>query len=189
MSTLLVVGIIIGLLVILGLGWASIYNQLIKLRTWAQESFSQIDVQLQRRNDLIPNLVETVKGYATHEKGTLEEVTKARQQLVNLPSDATPEQINQLSNQLTGALSRLLAVAESYPELKANTNFVELQRELSDTENRIAKARQLYNSSIGQYNTKVQTFPVNIVANVHHFDVKPFLETPVEDRQVPQVSF
>ncbi|MGX7349395.1 LemA family protein [Dolosicoccus paucivorans] len=181
--------IIIGILLVIGLGWASIYNSLIKLRTWAEESFSQIDVQLQRRNDLIPNLVETVKGYTNHERETLEAVTKARQQLIQLSPDATPEQINQVSNQLTSALSRLLAVAESYPELKANANFMELQRELSETENRIAKARQLYNSSIGQYNTRVQTFPVNIVANVHHFDVKPFLETPAEDRQVPQVSF
>lgn len=181
--------IIIGILLVIGLGWANIYNSLIKLRTWAEESFSQIDVQLQRRNDLIPNLVETVKGYTNHERETLEAVTKARQQLIQLSPDATPEQINHVSNQLTSALSRLLAVAESYPELKANANFMELQRELSETENRIAKARQLYNSSIGQYNTRVQTFPVNIVANVHHFDVKPFLETPAEDRQVPKVSF
>lgn len=181
--------IIIGILLVIGLGWANIYNSLIKLRTWAEESFSQIDVQLQRRNDLIPNLVETVKGYTNHERETLEAVTKARQQLIQLSPDATPEQINNVSNQLTSALSRLLAVAESYPELKANANFMELQRELSETENRIAKARQLYNSSIGQYNIRVQTFPVNIVANVHHFDVKPFLETPAEDRQVPQVSF
>lgn len=186
MSAALIIGII---LVILLVAWFGIYNSLIKLRTWAEQSFSQVDVQLQRRNDLIPNLVETVKGYAKHESETLEKVIQARQQMVNLPADATPEQKNMLSNELSSALSRLIAVAESYPELKANTNFLELQHSLSDTEDKIAKARQLYNSSIGQYNTKVQTVPNNIVAGVHGFQVKPYLETPEVARQAPQVSF
>lgn len=178
------------LLVVLLVGWYfSAYNGLIKLRNWTDESFSQIDVQLQRRNDLIPNLVNTVKGYAQHEKQTLEAVVQARQQLVNLPADATPEQINQLSNELSGTLSRLLAVSEAYPDLKANTNFVKLQEELVSTENKIAYARQLYNSTITKYNIKVQTVPTNIVANIGGFTVKQLLETPQEDRAVPTVEF
>lgn len=181
--------IVIGVCALIGVAWASMYNSLIQLRTWAEQSFSQVDVQLQRRNDLIPNLVETVKGYAKHESTTLEEVTKARQQLLNLPADATPEQINQMSNLLSSALSRLLAVAESYPDLKANQNFLELQGNLTETEDKIATARQLYNSSIGQYNTQVQVFPKNIVAGVHGFTVKPYLEAPAEAREVPKVSF
>lgn len=181
--------IIAGIVFVLGVSWVLIYNKLVKVRIWAEESFSQVDVQLQRRNDLIPNLVETVKGYANHESSTLEAVTKARQQLMSLPVDATPEQINQASNLLSSSLSRLLAVAESYPDLKANTNFLDLQNNLKDTEDKIAKARQIYNSSIGQYNTNVQTFPNNIVAGVHGFVVKPYLETPSEAREVPKVSF
>lgn len=181
--------IIAGIVFVLGSSWVLIYNKLVKVRIWAEESFSQVDVQLQRRNDLIPNLVETVKGYANHESSTLEAVTKARQQLMSLPADATPEQINQASNLLSSSLSRLLAVAESYPDLKANTNFLDLQNNLKDTEDKIAKARQIYNSSIGQYNTNVQTFPNNIVAGVHGFVIKPYLETPSEAREVPKVSF
>lgn len=186
---MLIIGIVILVIILLAVVWFSIYNSLIKLRTWAEGSFSQIDVQLQRRNDLIPNLVETVKGYASHEKGTLEAVTQARQQLINLPENATPEMKNAMSNELSGALSRLLVVAEQYPDLKANSNFQELQRTLEDTENKIATSRQLYNSAIQQYNEKVQTVPNNIVAGVHSFPVKPYLETPDAARQVPTVSF
>ncbi|MFK8243434.1 MULTISPECIES: LemA family protein [unclassified Facklamia] len=184
MTLLIIVAIIaVGLLV-----WFGIYNGLVKTRNWAQESFSQIDVQLQRRNDLIPNLVETVKGYAAHEKETLDAVIKARQQLIDI-ANASPEQINAASNALSGTLSRLLAVAEAYPDLKANTNFTELQRSLTDTEDKIAKARMLYNSSINQYNTKIQVVPNNIVAGVHGFFPMAYLETPEEARQVPQVKF
>ncbi|MBS4462347.1 LemA family protein [Aerococcaceae bacterium zg-B36] len=184
MTLLIIVAIIaVGLL-----AWFGIYNGLVKTRNWAQESFSQIDVQLQRRNDLIPNLVETVKGYAAHEKETLDAVIKARQQLLDI-ANASPEQINAASNALSGTLSRLLAVAEAYPDLKANTNFTELQRSLTDTEDKIAKARMLYNSSINQYNTKIQVVPNNIVAGVHGFFPMAYLETPEEARQVPQVKF
>ncbi|MBK0347082.1 LemA family protein [Aerococcaceae bacterium zg-ZJ1578] len=184
MTLLIIVAIIaVGLL-----AWFGIYNGLVKTRNWAQESFSQIDVQLQRRNDLIPNLVETVKGYAAHEKETLDAVIKARQQLIDI-ANASPEQINAASNALSGTLSRLLAVAEAYPDLKANTNFTELQRSLTDTEDKIAKARMLYNSSINQYNTKIQVVPNNIVAGVHGFFPMAYLETPEEARQVPQVKF
>ncbi|UUX33221.1 LemA family protein [Fundicoccus culcitae] len=183
---------LIGILVIvaiLGVAWISIYNRLIKQRNWADESFSQIDVQLKRRNDLIPNLVETVKGYASHERETLDQVTNARQQMIALPKDASPEQINAMSNQLSSALSRLLAVAESYPDLKANSNFNQLQQSLTDTEDKIAKARMLYNSSIQQYNTTVESVPNNIVAGAHGFTTRAYLETPEEDRKVPEVSF
>ena len=188
-ENMLIIGIVILVIILLAVVWFSIYNSLVKLRTWAEGSFSQIDVQLQRRNDLIPNLVETVKGYASHEKGTLEAVTQARQQLINLPENATPEMKNAMSNKLSGALSRLLVVAEQYPDLKANSNFQELQRTLEDTENKIATSRQLYNSAIQQYNEKVQTVPNNIVAGVHIFPVNPYLETPDAARQVPTVSF
>ncbi|MBD3949555.1 LemA family protein [Tuanshanicoccus lijuaniae] len=183
--TLLIVGAIIAVIL---LAWFGIYNGLVKTRNWAKESFSQIDVQLQRRNDLIPNLVETVKGYAAHEKETLDAVIKARQQLIDV-ANASPEQINAASNALSSTLSRLLAVAEAYPDLKANTNFTELQRSLTDTEDKIAKARMLYNSSINQYNTKIQVVPNNIVAGVHGFQPMAYLETPQEARQVPQVKF
>ena len=181
-----IVAVVIGGIFLLGV---SIYNRLVKLRNWTEESFSQVDVQLQRRNDLIPNLVETVKGYSAHEKETLQAVVSARQQMVALPSDATPEQINAMSNQLTGALSRLLAVAESYPDLKANTNFIELQRSLEETEDNIAKARQIYNSSIGQYNTTIQMFPNSLVAGFGGFTTKAYLQAPAEAREVPKVSF
>lgn len=181
--------IVLAIVVVLAIGWFGIYNRLIRLRNWVEEAFSQIDVQLQRRNDLIPNLVNTVKGYATHERGTLEAVTEARQQLINLPPDADPEVVNNLSNQLTGALSRLLAVSESYPELKANTNFLQLQSTLEETEKQIATARQLYNSSVTQYNNAVETIPNSIIAGVHGFMRKAVLETPAEARQVPEVNF
>ena len=183
MSTLwTVLGIVAGIVVLLVVFWASVYNRLVRLRNWSEESFSQVDVQLQRRNDLIPNLVETVKGYSKHESETLDAVVKARQQIVNLPMDATPEQ-------KTGALSRLLAVAEAYPELKANQNYLDLQRSLEETEDLIAKARQIYNSSIGQYNTGIQTFPNSLVAGLSGFAPKAYLQAPAEAKEAPKVSF
>lgn len=186
----MIVGIVIlAVVALVGVIWVSIYNSLVKARNWVEGSFSQIDVQLQRRNDLIPNIVETVKGYVSHERETLQAVTQARQQLINLPANATPEQINTSSNELTSALTRLLAVAEQYPDLKANTNFIQLQNTLEDTENKIATARQLYNSSVQQYNERIQMFPNSIVAGVHNFDSKHYLETPAEAQQVPQVQF
>lgn len=172
MNGLIIVVIIIAVLLLIALAWAGIYNRLVKLRNWVEEAFAQIDVQLQKRNDLIPNLVNTVKGYAKHESETLEAVVKARQQLVNLPSDASAAEINAHSNELSGALSRLLVVAEQYPDLKANTNFTQLQASLEEIEKQIAVARQLFNSSVAQYNTTIQSVPNNIVAGVHHFTKK-----------------
>lgn len=186
----MIIGITIAAVIVLvAVVWIGIYNSLVKARNWVEGSFSQIDVQLQRRNDLIPNIVETVKGYMTHERQTLESVTQARQQLVNLPANAGPEEVNARSNELTNALTRLLAVAEQYPDLKANTNFIQLQNTLEDTENKIATARQLYNSSVQQFNQKVETFPNNLVAGFHNFNIKPYLEAPAEAKEVPQVQF
>lgn len=181
--------IILGLVVLIALFWMGVYNNLIRKRNWVKEAFGQVDVQLQKRNDLIPNLVNTVKGYASHESETLEAVVKARQQLINLPSDADPAQINAQSNHLSSALSRLLVVAEQYPDLKANTNFLQLQTSLETIEKEIAIARQLYNSSVTEYNNMVEVFPNNFVAGVHGFQTQKVLETPAEDRQVPQVEF
>lgn len=181
--------IIIGIVALIAVFWIGIYNNLIKKRNWVKEAFGQVDVQLQKRNDLIPNLVNTVKGYAQHESSTLEAVVKARQQLINLPSDADPAEINAKSNALTGALSRLLVVAEQYPELKANTNFLQLQNSLETIEKEIAIARQLYNSSVTEYNNMVETVPNNFVAGVHGFQTQKVLETPAEDRAVPEVQF
>lgn len=186
----MIIGITIAAVIVLvTVVWIGIYNSLVKARNWVEGSFSQIDVQLQRRNDLIPNIVETVKGYMTHERQTLESVTQARQQLVNLPANAGPEEVNARSNELTNALTRLLAVAEQYPDLKANTNFIQLQNTLEDTENKIATARQLYNSSVQQFNQRVETFPNNLVAGFHNFNIKPYLEAPAEAKEVPQVQF
>ena len=188
-SELGILAVLVGVLVI-GVAWYfATYNSLVKSSTYVDEGFSQIDVQLQRRNDLIPNLVSTVKGYASHESGTLEAVVAARQQLINLPKDATPEQVNALSNELSGSLSRLLAVSEAYPDLKANTNFLQLQEELTTTENKISAARSYYNKLVASYNNKVKMVPSNIVANMAGYTVKEFLETPAEERKVPTVSF
>ena len=185
----MIFGILLIVVVLIAIFWVVIYNNLVKRRNWVDESFSQIDVQLQRRNDLIPNLVNTVKGYASHESGTFEAVTKARQQLINLPADTDPAVVNAMSNELSGALSRLLVVAEQYPDLKANTNFLQLQGTLEKTEQQIATSRQLYNSTVTQYNTTVETIPTNIVAGVHGFSRRSLLETPEEARQVPEVQF
>ena len=163
-----------------------IYNDLVKLKNRVKNSFAQIDVQLKRRNDLIPNLVETVKGYASHEKGVFEEVTKARSNVINASG---VKETSQADNQLTSALKSLFAVAENYPELKANTNFQELQKQLDETENKIAYARQFYNDVVMMYNNKRETFPSNLIANLFNFEEADFFETDVESREVPKVEF
>ncbi len=151
-----------------------------------QESWSQIDVQLKRRNDLIPNLVETVKGYAKHESETLTKVTQLRQ---DVAAATTPADKMAASNQLSGVLSGFFARAEAYPDLKANTNFKKLQEELTNTENKIAYSRQLFNATTANYNTKLQSFPTNIVAGVHHFQPSEFLQVPEAEKEVPTVKF
>ena len=179
--------IVLGAVVLIGLLVGATYNSLISKRVRCREAWSQIDVQLKRRYDLIPNLVETVKGYAAHEKETLERVIQARQSAVQ--AQGVQEQA-QAENFLTGALRQLFALSESYPDLKANENFGKLQEELSHTENNIAFARQHYNDSSAVYNTARQKFPSNIVANMFGFQPQDYfeLEAPAE-REAPQVKF
>ena len=165
-----------------------IYNGLQKSRVFVDESWSQIDVQLKRRNDLIPNLVETTKGYAKHEKSTLEDVVKLRDQLVNVPQ-GDHEEAMKLSNQITDSLKSIFALAEAYPDLKANQNFLKLQEELTNTENKIAYSRQLYNSSVASYDQKLLTFPSNLIAKIHGFTKIDYLKTPTEEKAVPKVKF
>jgi LemA protein len=179
--------IILGIIVLLVLAVIGTYNSLVQKRIRCQEAWSQIDVQLKRRYDLIPNLVETVKGYAAHEKTTLEQVIQARQQAI--AAQGVREQA-QAENMLTGALRQLFALSEAYPNLKANENFLALQEELSSTENRISFARQHYNDSAAVYNTAMQTFPNNVLAGMFHFARQDYFE--LEDaamRQAPKVSF
>ena len=177
--------IIVILIIIIGT-LIHMYNNLVKLRNLVKNSFSQIDVQLKRRNDLIPNLVETVKGYAAHEKGVLEEVTKARTGVMNA---STIEETSAADNQLTGALKTLFAVAESYPDLKANSNFQQLQSDLTDTEDKISYARQFYNDAVLKYNNACQQFPSNIMARLFGFKEETFFEAPESEREVPKVEF
>lgn len=162
------------------------YNKLISLRNRKDDQWAQIEVQLKRRADLIPNLVETVKGYAKHEQGTLESVIKARNTYVTA---STPEEEMKASGELTQALNKLLALTESYPELKANTNFMSLQADLSDTENKIMTAREFYNDTVLTYNNAVEMFPSNIIANIFKFTKAIFFEADEQDRKAPEVKF
>ncbi|MBA1435205.1 LemA family protein [Bombilactobacillus bombi] len=183
MSTTLIV--ILVLVVIVAL-YAMLYNGLVRARNQAQEFHSQIDVQLKRRTDLIPNLVETVKGYAAHEKTTLEEVVRLRNSVVS--ADSLQDKVT-ADTQLTGALRQVFALAESYPDLKANQEFGKLMEELTNTENKVAYARQAYNSAVQYYNTATQTFPRNLIASIHGFKPLAFLSIPEEEKKVPQVKF
>jgi LemA protein len=163
-----------------------IYNGLIRSRVRTREAWSGIDVQLKRRADLVPNLVETVKGYASHERETFENVTRARSMLQQAGG---PAQAAQADNQLTQALRSLFAVAENYPQLRANENFIALQRELSDIEEKIAYARQFYNRNVTDFNTKVQVFPNVMIAGMFNFERFEFFEAEEGAREAPQVSF
>lgn len=183
MSMPLIIGIIVAVLVLYVI---FTYNGLVVLRARIQEAFSGIDVQLKRRADLIPNLVETVKGYAKHEKEVFENVTAARSALMTAQ---TPGQKAAADNMLTGALKSLFAVAEAYPDLKANTNFSDLQRQLEDTEDKVAYSRQFYNSNVLAYNAKVQMFPSNLIANMFGFTPYEFFEAAESDRQNVKVQF
>lgn len=180
MDTLTIVLLVVAGAVVL---WAILaYNRFVSLVQRTNEAWADIDVQLKRRYDLIPNLVETVKGYAAHERGTLDEVTEARAKATQVhvdPSNITPEQIQAMAaaeGALTGALGKLLAVAESYPDLKASTNFVELQRELTDTENKIQAARRFYNGNVRDLAIALQSFPSNIIGNIFNFKEREFFE-------------
>jgi LemA protein len=176
---LIVVLVIIGVIVLLGLVLVGMYNGLVRSRLQVREAWSSIDIQLKRRSSLIPNLIETVRGYAAHEREVLENVTRARSQLDNA---ANAQQAAQANNMLTQALRSLFAVAEAYPDLKANENFMELQRELTDTEDKIAYARQFYNRNVLSYNTKTATVPTVFIAGMFGFTPEQFFE--VEDEAI-----
>ena len=178
--------IIIAIVVVLVIAIIAMYNNFVKLRNMVDNAWAQIDVQLQRRCDLIPNLVETVKGYAKHESGTLDAVTQARASVANA---GTPEEKMQADNMLTGTLKSLFAVAENYPDLKANTNFLDLQKQLSDTEDKISYMRQSFNDVTMKYNTAIQTFPRNIFAGMFGFKERPLFDAAEGANVVPSVSF
>ena len=186
---LIVLLIVIGVLVVLAIFLFTIYNSLVKLRNQTKNAWAQIDVQLKRRHDLIPNLVETVKGYAAHERQTLEEVIQARNTAVSAVGKGIGEQAR-AEGGLSGALSKLFAVAEQYPNLKANENFLALQEELTSTENKISFSRQFYNDSVLNYNNKIQMAPSNMVAGVFGFKTGEFFQVEApEEREAPKVSF
>jgi LemA protein len=180
--------VVLGVVLVVGLWLAVTYNGLVRLRNLVQESWRQIDVELNRRHDLIPNLVETVKGYAAHERAVFDEVTAARAAAA-APGAGVAQQAEQ-ENVLTQALGRLFAVAEAYPTLRASENFAQLQTELATTEDRIAAGRRFYNANVRALNTKTETFPSNLVAGWFHIGRAEYFElTDPEARQAPQVSF
>ena len=180
--------IILGVIAFVIIWIIAIYNSFIKLRTQTDEAWADIDVQLKRRYDLIPNLVNTVKGYMTHEQGTFEKITQARSNAMN--AQGMKEQAG-AENMLSGALKSLFAVAENYPDLKANQNFLELQKELSDTENKIQSARRFYNSNVRDLNIKIETFPSNTIANIFKFEKREFFELDEnsEEKEPVKVNF
>ena len=181
--------IVLGVIVVLVLWIIMIYNQLVAMRQRVGQAFADVDVQLKQRHDLIPNLVETVKGYAAHERGTLEEVVKARNAAMTAQG---PAQQAQAENQLSGALRQLVALSEAYPDLKANQNFQQLQSELSDIENKIAAARRFFNNAVQEYNTGIQQFPAALFAASLGFSQRTFFDVGEERAVVekaPQVKF
>lgn len=184
MSGFLILLIIVAVVVIAAVG---IYNGLIKLRNTSEQAWSDVDVQLKRRYDLVPNLVETVKGYASHEKETFEKVVQARNQAM---SAQTPEGKGKAENFLQATLKSLFALSEAYPELKANQNFIELQSELSEIEEHIQMARRYYNAVVRDLNTKIESVPSNIVAGMFSFEKREYFELEMaEEREAPEVSF
>ena len=184
MSVVLIV--VLGVVVVLAIAAVALYNNLVKLRNMVDNAWAQVDVQMQRRLDLVPNLVETVKGYASHERGTLDEVTQARAAMANASS---PEDKMQADGMLTGALKSLFAVAEAYPDLKANVNFQQLQTELSNTEDKISYMRQSYNDTVMKYNTAIQTFPAVLFAGMMGFKERQSFDADSGAEQAPRVQF
>jgi len=182
--------VVLAIVLVLVLALVVMYNGLVQKRVRTQEAWSQIDVQLKRRYDLIPNLVETVKGYAAHERGTLEAVTQARNQAMAAQSAHNIKDQVQAENVLTGALRQMFALSEAYPTLKANENFAQLQEELAGTENKIASARQYYNDSSAIYNTACQTFPGNVIAGMFHFEPRDYFQVELAaEKEAPKVKF
>ena len=182
--TAIIIGVIVLVLVLLYI--VSTYNSLVSLRNKVKDQWSQIDVQLKRRFDLIPNLVETVKGYAKHESETLENVIKARN---TFTTATTAEEEMKANNELTNAISKLFALTESYPDLKANTNFVQMQNDLKETEDKISYARQFYNDNVMVYKNKLEMFPSNVIAKMFGFKEEPFFEANESERENVQVKF
>jgi LemA protein len=178
--------ILIGVVALLVVGLVLLYNNLVRLRNRVENAWAQVDVQLRRRYDLIPNLVETVKGYAEHERGTFEAVTEARSRA---QAAGTVQEQAGAENMLSQALGRLFAVAEAYPELQADENFRQLQDELAQTENKIAVSRQVYNDTVLTYNNSIQTFPGLLVAGPFGFDKRDFFEAEEAVREAPRVAF
>ncbi len=176
----------LGILAVAVIWIIAVYNGLIKLKNRTDEAWSDIDVQLKRRHDLIPNLINTVKGYAAHEKELFEKVTEARAKAIGAGSMADK---SQAENMLSGALKSLFAVAEAYPDLKANQNFLELQRELTDTEDKVMAARRFYNGNVRDFNTKLQVFPTNIIAGMLKFAAREFFEAGEGEKELPKVEF
>lgn len=183
----MVIFIVLAIIALVLLYGVVAYNKLVRFRTLVDEAWSGINVQLKKRHDLIPNLMETVKGYATHERETFESVTKARNSAIQAQNVKTQEVAE---NQLSGALSRLLAISERYPELKANQNFMQLQEQLGSIENDIEKSRRYYNGAVRQKNIAIDTFPSNMIANMFNFQKSPFFELENEaEKAVPQIKF
>lgn len=185
MVSITLILIVVAVVIVLWLALA--YNSFVRLKNEVKNAWSQIDVQLKRRNDLIPNLISTVKGYAKHEKGTFESVTKARTAMINAGGDVKASA--EADNMLTGALKSIFAVAESYPDLKANENFLQLQEELSGTENKVSATRRYYNDIVMQYNTKRESFPSNIIASMFNFKAQTLFEIAEKEKAVPKVEF
>jgi len=184
--------LILGLVVVLLLGYMNLFNALVKARQKVKEAWSGIEVQLKRRYDLIPNLVNVVKGYATHEQDTLEKVIQARTGAISVPEGDIAGQA-QAENMLSQTLKSIFALSESYPDLKANENFLELQKEITNTEDQIAASRRIYNGNVTYLNTKIESFPSNLVAQAHKFQMEEFFELDasekVEANKTPKVSF
>jgi LemA protein len=178
--------VIVALVLLVGLTLVLLYNKLVRLRNRVENAWAQVNVQLRRRYDLIPNLVETVKGYASHERATFEEVTQAR---TAAQQAGTVENQAQAENMLTAALGKLFAVAEDYPELRATENFQQLQSQLEETEGKIAISRQVYNDAVLTYDTALESVPTNIVAGMFNFAEKPYFEIEEPVREAPQVRF
>lgn len=183
MTVVIIIAVIVVVLIV---ALIAMYNNLVKMRNMVDNAWAQIDVQLQRRLDLIPNLVETVKGYASHERGTLDEVTQARSAVMNATS---PEGKMQADGMLTGALKSLFAVAEAYPDLKANENFLQLQSELANTEDKISYMRQSYNDTVMKFNTAIQTFPAVLIAGMMGFTKRDSFDADAGSETAPKVQF
>ena len=181
--------IVAGIIVLLALVAIGMYNGLITLKNRVDEAWSDIDVQLKRRHDLIPNLVETVKGYAAHESATLENVIKARNEAMSAQAGGNPAEVEKAENALSSSLKTIFALSESYPDLKANQNFLELQRELTDTEDNIMASRRFYNGNVRDFNTKLQVFPTNLFGKMLGFAARTFFEAAESEKAPVEVKF